>query len=104
MTLSVQRLDTLEDGMTLSQLPPPVLPSRPPDATGNAVRRIREHLVRHCPYLSMLLEVEITATDDAVVLSGRVSSYYVRQVVLVFARKAVTDVRIEDRLQVLSAE
>jgi hypothetical protein len=52
----------------------------------------------------MLSDVEIVATDDAVVLSGRVSSYYVRQVVLVFARKAVPDVRIEDQLQVLSAE
>ncbi len=90
--------------MTLSQLPPQVLPSRAPDATGNAVRRICEHLMRHCPYYSMLSDVEITASDDAVVLSGRVRSYYVRQVVLVFARKAVPDVRIEDRLQVLSAE
>ena len=90
--------------MTLSQLPPPVLPSRTPDATENAVRRVREYLVRHCPYCSMLSDVEITATDDAVVLSGRVSSYYVRQVVLVFARKAVPDVRIEDRLRVLSAD
>jgi len=90
--------------MTLSQLPPLVLPSRAPDATGNAVRLIREYLIRHCPYQSMLSDVEIVATDDAVVLSGRVSSYYVRQVVLVFARKAVPDVRIEDQLQVLSAE
>jgi hypothetical protein len=90
--------------MTLSQLPPPVLPSRAPDATGNAVGLIREYLVRHCPYRSMLSDVEIAATDDAVVLSGRVSSYYVRQVVLVFARKAVPDVRIEDRLQVMSAD
>lgn len=72
----------------------------PPSDAAEVIARIERQLKQTCPYANRFRDLELSLNDGIMTVRGRVSSFYLRQIILTLLLKEPAIASIDDRVVV----